>query len=215
MGQIISSEGAAKIFSMLEWPIHNTLKSLRGLLGLTRYYRKFVRHYGTITTPLTMLLKKNAFVWSEEATKAFLEFKSVVTQPHVLRLPDFSKGFIIECEAFGGGLGALLMQKGQPIAFFNKALKGKTLMLSTYEKELLALVFAVRKWKPYLLGQTFKVKIDQQALKYLLEHKADTKVQQKWISKLMDCDFRIEYKEGRDNKVEDACPGRWRKRKPL
>lgn len=77
------------------------------------------------------------------------------------------------------------MQEGQYIAFYSKALKGEALLLSTYEKEFLALVSAVAKWRPYLLGHTFKIKTDQQALKHLLEQKITTEFHQRWLSKLM------------------------------
>lgn len=80
------------------------------------------------------------------------------------------------------------------IAFYNKQLKGKILLLSTYERELLTLVNVVAKWRPYLLGYTFRINIDQQALKHLLEQKITTTAQQTWISKLMGNDFNIEYK---------------------
>ena len=84
----------------------------------------------------------------------------------VLALPDFLKKFIIECDTSGLGIGVVLMQE-RPIAFFSQALQGKNLLLSTYEKEILALVLAVQKWRPYLLGRQFIVKTDHQSLKYL------------------------------------------------
>ncbi|XP_035551117.1 uncharacterized protein LOC118349692 [Juglans regia] len=173
LGHIISAEGVradpSKISAMIEWPVPKTVKALRGFLGLTGYYRKLIKGYGSIAAPLTMLLKKNSFVWGEEAEKAFLQLKHAVAHPPVLKLPDFSQAFLIECDASGVGLGAVLMQNSQPIAYFSKALKGKALLLSTYEKELLALVSALGKYRPYLLGQPFKIKTDQQALKHLLE----------------------------------------------
>ncbi|XP_042958052.1 uncharacterized protein LOC122293563 [Carya illinoinensis] len=192
LGHIISAEGvkadSSKLVSMVEWPIPKSLKALRGFLGLTGYYRKFIKDYGSIAAPLT----------------AFKKLKEAVTSPPVLRLPDFSKSFTIECDASGIGLGAVLMQEGQPIAFYSKALKGKALLLSTYEKELLALVSAVAKWRPYLLGGVFQVKTDQQALKYLLEQRVGTETQQKWLSKLIGYDFTIDYKRGKENQVADA-----------
>ncbi|XP_042964611.1 uncharacterized protein LOC122298826 [Carya illinoinensis] len=173
LGHIISGKGvqtdSSKTAAMVEWPIPKTLKSLRGFLGLTGYYRKFIKGYGSIAAPLTELLKKNSFCWNEKAAVAFEMLKAAVSSPLVLRLPDFNKPFTIECDASGVGLGAVLMQEAQPIAFYSKALKGKALFLSTYEKELLALVSAVQKWRPYLLGHSFKIKTDQQALKFLVD----------------------------------------------
>lgn len=81
--------------------------------------------------------------------------------PPVLRVPDFNKQFIIKCDTSGARLGVVLMQEGQPLAYLSQALKEKSLTLSTYENELLALVMAVRKLRHYLLGQSFKVRTHQ------------------------------------------------------
>ena len=114
-------------------------------MGLTSYYRKFIKNYVLIVAPLTALLRKNAFDWSIAADLAFHQLKAAVSQPPVLALPNFNQHFIIECDASGTGLGAVLMQNQKPIAFHSQILKGKALQLSTYEKELLALVTAVHK----------------------------------------------------------------------
>ena len=100
------------------------------------------------------------------------------------------------------------MQNQRPIAFHSQTLKGKALQLSTYEKELLALVIAVHKWWPYLLGRPFIIKTDQQSLKYILEQKIATPAQQKWLTKLLGYLFVVEYKKGCENKVADALS--WR-----
>jgi len=131
-----------------------------------------------------------------------------VTQAPVLALPNFSQAFIIECDASGVGVGAVLMQENHPIAFLSQALKGKALHMSTYEKELFALVTAVHKWRPYLLGQSFVIRTDQQSLKFLLEQKVGTPFQQRWLTKLLGYDFLVEYKKGVENKVEDALSRR-------
>lgn len=89
----------------------------------------------------------------------------------------------------------MLMQDGRPLAYHGQALKGKNLHLSTYEKELLALVVAVKKWRPYLLGKPLLIKTDQQALKILLDQKVGKLAQQKWIAELMGYMFQVGYKK--------------------
>ena len=106
--------------------------------------------------------------------EAFTRLKEAVTQPLVLALPDFSRPFVIECDASGSGLGAVLMQEQRSIAFHSQALKDKYLYLSIYEIELLALASAVKKWISYLLGRPFMVKADHQSLKFMLEYRIAT-----------------------------------------
>ncbi|KAL9427055.1 hypothetical protein AB3S75_033777 [Citrus x aurantiifolia] len=187
---------------MMNWPKPSTLKALRAFLGLTGYYQKFIQNFGKIVRPLTKMLKKDSFSWTPAAEEAFKKLKEAMTKAPVLALPDFSKKFIIECDASGLGIGAILMQE-RPIAFFNQALQGKNLLLSTYEKEILALVLAVQKWRLYLLGRQFIVKTDHQSLKYLWSQRITTTTQQKWLYKLMRLDFIIEYKKGKENVMGD------------
>ena len=96
------------------------------------------------------------------------------------------------------------MQQGRPIAYFSQALCPKNQSLSTYEKELLAIMTAVTKWAGYLVGAKFVVRTDHASLKYLREQKITNALQQKWLYKLMGYDFTIEYKQGRANLVADA-----------
>ena len=91
---------------------------------------------------------------------AFQLVKKEITSTSVLALPDFTKVFVIECDASGTGIGAVLMQDGLPHAFFSKALAGRTLALSTYEKEMIAILQVVTKWRPYLVGPRFRILTD-------------------------------------------------------
>ena len=129
-------------------------------MGLIGYYRKFAKGYGQIATPLTALLKKKSFVWSDLAAQAFQRLKLTIFNRLVLALLDFSKTFTVECDASGFGLGAILMQDQKPIAFHSQALKGRSLALSTYEKEFLVVVVAVQEWRHYLVGKPFVIKTD-------------------------------------------------------
>lgn len=189
---------------MLDWPAPTSVTKLRGFLGLTGYYRKFVRNFGHLAKPLTQLLKKKQFLWSEDAQQAFLKLKQAMTTTPVLALPNFNEVFTVETDACEGGLGAVLMQKGQPIAFLSKALSEKHRYLSIYGKEFLALIMAVDKWRPYLQRKEFIIKTDHRSLSYLENQQLHSELQKKAMSKLMGLQFRIQYKKGKDNVAADA-----------
>jgi hypothetical protein len=178
---------------------------LRGFLGLAGYYRRFIKEFGTIAAPLTSLLKRDAFQWSEEAGTTFLALKKALMTAPVLALPDFTKTFIVERDASGSGIGAVLHQADGAIAFFSRALPPRHRGLAAYERELIGLSQAVRHWRPYLWGRAFIVRTDHQPLKYILDQRLATIPQHHWVSKLLGYDFTIEYKPGRTNVVADLC----------
>ena len=89
------------------------------------------------------------------------------------------------------------MQEGQPISFESRQLKGKNQLKPIYEKEKLAILHTVKKWRPYLMGWHFKVKIDHDSLKYFLEQRISSEEQQKWVTKMWGYDFEIVYKKGK------------------
>jgi len=173
MENIISDKGVAtdpsKIEDMLKWPVPSSMTELRGFLGLTGYYRKFVKQYGPLAKPLTNILKLKQFLWSTEAQQAFDKLKTAMTQTQVLALPNFNNLFTIETDACAEGIGVVLMQQGQPIAYLSKALGARHKSLSIYEKEFLALIMAVEKWRPYLQLQEFIILTDHKSLSYLNE----------------------------------------------
>jgi hypothetical protein len=147
LGNLVGKDGVRvdpkKIEAMQEWPHPKTLKSLRGFLGLTGYYHKFVKNYGKIATPLTTLLKKNSFTWTPTAAQDFQTLKTTMCTTPVLALPDFTKTFVLECDASGKGIDTVLMQEGRPLAFTSKQLCERNLGKPIYEKEMLAILHAV------------------------------------------------------------------------
>ncbi|KAK8918580.1 hypothetical protein KSP39_PZI021790 [Platanthera zijinensis] len=208
LGHVISDKGVAtdptKIRAMLEWPIPNSLKKLRGFLGLTGYYRRFIKEYGTIAKPLTKLLKEAHFSWDVEAARAFENLKKAVSEPPVLALPNFAKPFTVETDASDSGVGAVLTQENRPMAYFSKALGTKNKLLPAYEKEMLAIVLAVQHWRHYLVGGKFIIKTDHQSLRFLTDQKLVTPAQQKYLYKLMGYDYVIHYRQGKENVCADA-----------
>lgn len=195
----------SKILAVQQWPVPSNLKELKGFLGLTGYYRKFIRNYSMISRPLTMLLKKGVkFLWSPDAQNSFSLLKQAPVEAPVLAIPDFSKQIVIKTDACGDvGLGVVLIQAKHPVAYLSTALCPKNKALSTYEKECMAILIAVEKWRPYLQHQHFIIRTDHKSLMYLTEQRVHTKLQHKALLKLMDLQFTI-YKKGIANKAADA-----------
>lgn len=112
LDHVITKEGIAvdskKVRAMKQWPQPKNIKGLRGIFGLTGYYRKFIRNYGVIAKPMIDLLKKNAYRYDDKFTEAFKKLKQCLVELPILNMSDFNKEFVIECDASGVGIGAVL-----------------------------------------------------------------------------------------------------------
>lgn len=126
----------------------------------------------------------------------------------MLALPDFTRQFIIECDASDMRIRAVLQQEGRPISFCSHTLALRHQKLPAYEKELIGWIKAVCHWNSYFRGQYFIVRTDHYSLKYLLEQRIATPSQQRWVCKLLGYNLSIEYKPGHSNIVADALSRR-------
>nr|XP_040253242.2 uncharacterized protein LOC120969950 [Aegilops tauschii subsp. strangulata] len=164
LGHTISAAGVVmdpeKVQAVADWPQPRSARAVRGFLGLAGYYRKFVKEFGVVAAPLTALLRKDGFSWSPEAATAFTALKTAVTTAPVLALPDFTRPFIVECDASTYGFGAILLQDQHPVAFFSRPAAPHHRSLAAYERELIGLRLATipqHHWVGKLLGFDFTV----------------------------------------------------------
>jgi hypothetical protein len=211
LGHVISAEGAAmdkfKVQAVMDWSVPKSAKAVCDFLGLAGYYRRFIRNFSAMAAPLTALLKEG-FRRNDDTDRAFRELQQALTSAPVLQLPAFDCDFIVECDASGSGVGAVLHQGAGPLAFFSRPIAPRYSKLATYERELIGLAQAVRHWRPYLWGRRFVIRTDHRSLCFLLDQRLTTIPQHQWANKLLGFDFVVEYKPGALNVVADALSHR-------
>ncbi|CAN6685862.1 unnamed protein product [Malus baccata var. baccata] len=172
------------------------------------FYRRFIKDFSKISTPLCRLLQKDGtFDFNEECEKAFKHLKEMLTSAPIIRPPDWSISFELMCDASDYALGVVLGQRKdkQPhvIYYAFRTLNDAQLNYSTTEKELLAVVFALDKFRSYLLGTTVIIYTDHAALKYLLTKKEAKRRLIRWMLLLQEFDIEIRDKKGSENVVDD------------
>ncbi|KAA3484011.1 DNA/RNA polymerases superfamily protein [Gossypium australe] len=165
-------------------------------LGLVGYYRRFVKDFLMIATPLTKLLQKDSFD----------QLKALLTEALVIVQPKSDKEFIVYSDASLNGLGCVLMQEGKVIAYASRQLKPHEKNYPTHDLELAAIVFALKIWRHYLFGEKCHVYTDHKSLKYLMTQKELNL----WLELLKDYEIVINYHPGKANVVADAL-----NRKPI
>eukprot|EP00253_Pinus_taeda_P036407 PITA_36407 len=182
-----------KIRAIRDWLEPRNVTKLGGFIGICTYYQKFVKSFSQLAAPLTDLTRKGAFSWSDTAQRAFDRLKEVMSSCPLLALPDFTQPFVLECDVLGEGIDAVLMQGVHPVAYESRKLLPHERLYSIYDKEMLAIMHALAKYRQYLVGNRFRVRTDHNSLKLFLEQKQLQERQQKWISKIQAYDFDIEY----------------------
>ncbi|RVW97795.1 Retrovirus-related Pol polyprotein from transposon 297 [Vitis vinifera] len=193
-----------KIKAIVDWPVPTNIHEVRSFHGMATFYRRFIRNFSSIMTPITECMKPGLFIWTKAANKAFEEIKSKMVNPPILRLPDFEKVFEVACDASHVGIGAVLSQEGHPVAFFSEKLNGAKKKYSTYDLEFYAVVQAIRHWQHYLSYKEFVLYSDHEALQYLNSQKKLNSRHVKWSSFLQLFTFNLRHCAGIENKVADA-----------
>ncbi|WVZ84560.1 hypothetical protein U9M48_031585 [Paspalum notatum var. saurae] len=209
LGHILSAKGVAvdpsKVEDVLNWKQPQTVTEIRSFLGLAGYYRRFIKDFSKIAKPMTALTQKNAkFAWSPKCEEAFGTLKKLLTSAPVLAQPDITKPFDVYCDASGSGLGCVLMQEGRVIAYASCQLRKHEVNYPTHDLELLAVVYALKKWRHYLLGNTCHIYTDHKSLKYIFTQPELNMRQRRWLELIKDYDLEVHYHPGKANVVADA-----------
>ena len=171
LGHLVGKDGLKpdpeKIEVINKWPTPSTVQHVRQFLGLANYFRKFIARYSIIAAPLTSLTStKRPWAWGEVEQHAFQRIKDALTSAPVLVLPDMTKAFELKVisDASDVGVGAILLQNDRPVAYFSKKLNDAERNYSTTEKELAGVMYALKEWRCYLLGKSFKVITDHKSI---------------------------------------------------
>jgi hypothetical protein len=206
----------AKIESILTWPEPRTVKEVQSFLGLGNYYRKFIRDYSKIATPLTNIAKTGQeFKWEKEQGKAFETLKEAFTTAPVLRLYDPKRPIIIETDASDYAIGACLNQldeegRAHPVLYFSRKLIPAEINYDVHDKELMAIVAAMREWDVYVNSNEHEIQVftDHKNLQTFLTTKELTRRHMRWAERLGHIKFRIIYRRGSENARADALSRR-------
>lgn len=210
LGHIVTDKGLKpnpkKIESILKIQLPKTQKEIKSFLGVSGYYRKFIKDYAKIAYPLTKCLKKGAKINSLDKNyqESFNKLKTLLTTDPILKYPDFDKHFTLTTDASNVALGAVLSQNDHPISFISRTLNVHEKNYSTIEKELLAIVWATKHFRPYLYGRKFTIKTDHRPLIWINNLKEPNSKLQRWKIKLNEFNFDIEYLKGKQNYVADC-----------
>lgn len=210
---MVSEEGIHtdpdKIAAIKELTPPTNTRELRRFLGIASWYRRFVPDFSHIAHPLTSLLKKGSrWKWGNEQQAAFEKLRSALTEAPVLACPDFSQHFTLQTDASDFGLGAVLTQEldgtERVIAYASRRLNKAEQNYSATEKECLAIVWAIRKMRPYLEGYAFTVITDHLSLKWLNAIESPSGRIARWALELQQHTFDVKYRKGKLNVVADA-----------
>ena len=189
-----------------------TLKQLRSFLGFCNFYRRFITHYADKTAPLNVLLRKtHPWEWTSTHHVAFETMKVAFASQPVLLIPDYSKPFEIESDASLYATGAVLLQQDtngewHPVAFHSQSMSPTERNYQVYDRELMAIIRALRDWLCYIYGSPFTTIVwtDHHNLTFFTHLQKLTQQQVRWVVKLMEYDLKLQHKKGSKMVVADV-----------
>lgn len=213
LGYVVNASGLMvdpeKVEAILNIPTPKTVTEVRRIVGIASWYRRFVPSFSTLVSPLTRLTEKNRpFLWDNDCEQALNQIKEHLVSAPILACPDFTLPFTVETDASDYGLGAVLSQEQEGgekvICYLSRSLTKAERKYSTTEKELLAILYAVEKLRPYLEMTKFKVVTDHYSLKWLFNIKSPSGRIARWALRLQQFDFEVIHRKGKDHLVPDA-----------
>jgi hypothetical protein len=213
LGYKVTADGVTtdekKIVAIRNCPVPSNTKQLKAFLGLTVFYRKFVPRFSPIASPLHKLTEKNVpYVRGREQAEAFQTLKDILCSEPLLQYPDFTKGFIVTCDASSFGIGSVLSQGplGQdlPVAYCSRVLTKAEINYSTIERELTAIVWGCKQFRQYIWGRKFTIVTDHKPLTWVFKMKDPNSRLMRLKLKLQEFDYTIVYKKGKENANSDG-----------
>ena len=218
LGHIISEDGIKvdpdKTMAVSSFPVPKTVKEVRSFLGMCNYYRKFVKSYASLATPLTDLLQKDKqFLWTETCQASFDKLKEKLTSSPVLAYADMDKPFELTCDASDSAIGHVLSQRDNEnrlrvIAYGGRALSKTERKYHTTEKECLAIIHAIKNNDTYLSLNRFTIHTDHKALCWLQNTKHKSGRLLRWAIALQPYSFDVKHIKGKENLCADALSRR-------
>jgi hypothetical protein len=220
LGHVVNADGIGvqqyKVQAVRDWPQPKDKKEVRGFLGLTGYYRRFIKDYGKVALPLTALLHEEVkFRWGPAEQQALDALKDRLTHAPVMAHPDPDRQYILHTDASGFAVSGVLSQKQddgkvRPVAYLSKKMDKAETNYSTFDQELLAIVTCLDKWKVYITGTRHRVLVytDHYALQWIKSCKELTGRQARWLERIGDADFEVHHIPGRLNGAADALSRR-------
>ena len=204
-----------KLKAILEWPTPRKIKDIEGFRGLAGYYRQYIDKYSDRMKPLNERIRTRTFLWGEKEEEAFKTIKNKYKENQVLILFDSEKQIWVFADASNYALGAMICQKDEkermrPVLFYSRKLLPAEMNYSTADKELLAIVQTLKKFRHYLQGTKYPVivKSDHANLRAFTTTKVLNGRQARWAEELSSYDFSIEHVKGKENVVADALSRR-------